>query len=181
MGKNITLVCVMLVLTLCVSGQTIKIHDPALSKVIKAKAALFSSFLVKKDYKSYVKGIYPRIIDMVGGYDAMMSTLAGADQLMKEEKTELVSIGCEEPFSMVYTEDALQCVIPLTKVYKRGEANVSEKGILIGFSDDKGETWTFMEASGKDPDSVRKVFPEVDPLLEFPAGEPVSEIKVLKE
>ena len=42
-------------------------------------------------------------------------------------------------------------------------------GFLLGVSNDRGKTWTFIEAEKLTPENVRLVLPTYDPRLKLPA------------
>ena len=45
---------------------------------------------------------------------------------------------------------------------------ISTSSTLIGISDDKGKTWTFIDAAGKDLATLRKVIPNLSDKLVIP-------------
>lgn len=72
MKQVATMLFLLVFLTLC-HGQTKNIDC---SKTIKEQAEMMGQLLLKKDFISYSKYTYPKIIDMMGGKQKMETNLA---------------------------------------------------------------------------------------------------------
>jgi hypothetical protein len=70
---------------------------------------------------------------------------------------------------LVEAESDLQVVLPLNQVMTVPGGEVHMSGAVLGISNDRGKTWTFIEAEKLTPENVRLVLPTYDPRLKLPA------------
>lgn len=128
--------------------------------------------LVRKDYKSFVGLMYPKVVEETGGEEA---TIRLIKKLFKDEIEsqggELISVTFGRPSSIIKENDELQATVPETLIAKYRDGKLTIKGTLIAISIDGGKTWKFMDTSGKDIETMKRAYPNLSDKLMLPPME----------
>jgi hypothetical protein len=136
---------------------------------VKAAAKNMGIALVKKDYKSFVKTTYPKVVEGTeGGYEKMVKDLEVQVANMEKEGTAILAAWPGEPSTMVDTAGELQCTIPQKMKLKLPEGTLTTVTTLIGLSPDKGKTWYFMDSADRSLRIMRDMFPNISSRLVIP-------------
>jgi hypothetical protein len=83
---------------------------------------------------------------------------------MESEGVEIISSHASAPTQIVHDTGGIFAVVPVTSKVKAQEGTFQTEGSLIGISTDGGQSWTFVDASGKDLTELKKVLPNLDKL-----------------
>ena len=138
------------------------------SKVIKEQAETMGQFLLKKDFGSFCKYTYPKIIGMMGGRKKMIETMDKETQKMLSEGTDFISVTLGEPSKITTIGNELQCTVPQTVEMKVPNGRLEAQSTLIAISIDKGKNWYFVDTSGKDIQTMKKILPNLSGELVIP-------------
>lgn len=142
---------------------------PAASQNIKAQATKMANALLAEDYKTFAKYTYPKILQAVGGADKMASMLSNGTVQMKSQGMSFSKIALEDPSKIVAVGKELQSTITQHLTIKASDGNLVTTSTLIAFSSDNGVNWTFVDASNKDPQTLKKMLPNLSPTIVIPA------------
>jgi len=126
------------------------------------------SLFLHKNYAEYVKFIHPKILELFGGKDKMMSTLQTSMRQMKEQGFEIENVTVGTIKSIIVIPGELQSVVPQIVELKTADAKIISNGYLIGISNDYGKTWHFIDTGGKKLKQVQEIFPTLDSRLVIP-------------
>ncbi len=153
-----------LFLTAC-NGQTKNIDY---SKTIKEQAELMGQLLIKKDFMSFSKYTYPKIVEMMGGRHKMVEVMEKESKEMLSEGTDFLNVTFGEPSKIITIGTELQCSVPQTIEMKVPNGRLIIKSTLISISIDNGKNWYFIDTSGGDIQTMKKALPNLSEELIIP-------------
>lgn len=157
------------------SGAALTADHPNLK--IQAQAA--ADTFVAGDYKKFVTLVYPKLVKMVGGSDAMLDLITKGMRDTDAKGFKLISYTIGEPEPAIQIEQALYAIVPTKMRMQSPYGVVASESFMIGISTDGGENWTFLGGAGAtDEAQLKMVLPEVVGKLKLPEKkEPVLERK----
>ncbi|MBC7651532.1 MAG: hypothetical protein H7101_07275 [Deinococcales bacterium] len=151
------------ILTFSAFAQT-----PAQINAVKTQANIMVTAMKKQDYKTLVKMTYPKAVAVAGGEAKMLEGMNKGLGQMKTNGISFSNVSVGEPSAIITVGKQLQCTIPDKLEMKMMGGTIGTNSTLIGISDDKGKTWTFIDAVGKDLVTLRKVIPTLSNKLIIP-------------
>lgn len=156
-----------LLLLFCTTGTiSFAQSKDALKASVAAAAKKMDSYLMKKDYRSFVHTTYPKAVEMTdGGYDKLYEELKSQMNTMAQSHNTILAVWPGTPSNIVDTAGELQCTIPQFMKLKVDYGTLTTETTLIAFSTNKGKTWYFMDAVDRSLDKIREVFPGVSSRL----------------
>ncbi|MCE2963494.1 MAG: hypothetical protein LW842_10010 [Sphingobacteriales bacterium] len=164
MKHIVTIVFILFFLIAC-NGQT-KNFD--YSKTIKEQAEMMGQLLLKKDFISFSKYTYPKILEMMGGKQKMVEVLDKGLKEMQSEGVAFLKVTFGEPSKIITIGNELQCTVPQTIEIKVPKGKLKANSTLIAISIDNGKNWYFIDTSGKDIQTMKKRLPNLSEELVIP-------------
>lgn len=149
--------------------------DPA---KIKEQAEQMASALLHGDYETMVKFTHPKVVELIGGRDKMISLLKNGTLEMQQQGISFESVIIGEPSSIVKAGEDLHCLIPQTIFMKVPKGKLKTESHLLAISKDKGIHWVFIDTVKLDKDNVKMVVPNYNPELQLP---PKGEIQFIPD
>jgi len=149
-------------------AQTKPIYPSQYSKAISKQARIMGKLLLKKDFKSFSKYTYPKVVEMMGGKKKMIEVLKEGLKEMESNGTKILSVTIGEPSQIVAIENELQCTVPETLKLKVQNGTLITISTLIAISIDNGKNWYFVDTSGEDIQSMKKNLPNLSLDLVIP-------------
>lgn len=148
-----------------------------LKLVMLEQANTMGNLFIAKDYAAFAKYSHPTMIEMMGGEEKMLEYIkANFEQLEKEGVTfQKITFGEPSKILTVKYEDKeeLQATMPQMIEMKIPGGIFTANATLICLSRDKGRNWYFIDTSGNDLTSMRKLIPSLSKELVIPdAQEP---------
>lgn len=135
------LLCVVLLSSLSARADDQK----AILKACKTQAQLNSTATVKADWETTLRYTHPKIIEMLGGREAMLKYL-------KEERSTakftLLSLTVSDPTTPSRSGNQLWVVVPQKGVFKVGRDTFEQATYMIGISENAGKSWWFVDGLG---------------------------------
>jgi hypothetical protein len=141
---------------------------------LTARAKELEDAVARKDAAKMIDLTYPKLIEAVGGRDKMLAATAAQFQELDAEHVQIISSTCETPTQFVTDANGIYAVIPVKSKVRAGLGVFQNEGTLVGVSTDGGQTWTFVDAAGKDENELKKVLPNLDKLNLPPLKPPVK-------
>lgn len=138
------------------------------SRVIKEQAELTANALLNDDYETVIKFTYPKVIEMVGGRDKMISLIKNGKTEMKQQGITFNKVIIGRPSKTVIAGNEIHCLIPQTIYMKVPKGKMKSETYLIGVSRDKGVNWYFIDAANLNNDNVKRVLPNYNFDLTLP-------------
>lgn len=161
--KKTVLFFILTILTFSVFAQS-----PVQINAVKTQANIMVTAMKKQDYKTLLKMTYPKAITMAGGEAKMLESMNKGLGQMKNNGISFSNVSIGEPSTIITLGKQLQCTIPDKLEMKMMGGTIVTNSTLIGISDDRGKTWTFIDAVGKDLATLRKVITTLSDKLIIP-------------
>lgn len=125
---------------------------------------------VTADYPAFAEFTHPTIVIMMGGKEKMTAEIQRSFELIKSDGVKFEKVTYGIPSKMIQFEGQLQCTIPQMIDMKVKEGTVTANSVLIAVSMDNGENWYFVDPTGNDIATMRKVIPTLSPALTIPVS-----------
>jgi len=90
---------------------------------------------------------------------------------MESEGIIILNVTIGEPSKIITYGNELQCILPQTIEMKVPNGRLFSKSTLIVISTDNGKNWFFIDASGRDIQTMNKIFPNLSTELTIPNEE----------
>ena len=139
-------------------------------KAIKEKATEVASASVNSEWETVTKYTYPKIIELMGGKEQMISVMVNA---MEEQQVKIISAEIGEP-GKIYSsgEDNLFCLVPETIVIEIPNGKIKTDSYLLAVSENSGSRWYFIDTAQLNMDNVQEMLPNYNMELVIPAKKP---------
>ena len=139
--------------------------DPNLKTQGQAAADAF----LDGDYKKFVTFVYPKLVGMAGGPDAMIDRISRGMRDTEARGFKIISYTTGEPEPSTKIGQALYAILPTKMRMQSPHGVIASESFMIGISGDGGENWTFLGGAGAtDEAQLRAVLPEVVGKLKLP-------------
>ena len=177
--KILTAGFVTLLLFYSASGQA----APSAAKPTPAQAASSSSkypnarkqadqlaeAILVGDYEKAADLTYPKLVELIGG---RAKFIAGLERSMKEIQSDTfraISTVAGDAIDVIEVGSDVYAIIPTTMKFKVPEGVLVAQAAMIGFSNDRGENWTFVDAGkGMSLPHKKMLFPAIADRLKLP-------------
>lgn len=127
----------------------------------------------RKDFNTVVSLTYPKLVEMVGGREKILDSINQGMKEAEAQNVKILSFTLGEPGEVISVERQLLAIIPSTMKLKVPEGTLTGQSFLIGVSEDGGENWTFVDASGgMDREKLKALFPAAADKLKIPETKP---------
>ena len=123
---------------------------------------------------------YPKFYEMCGGRDKTIGSLRSDREYLKENGG--VTIGGEvgKPGRIVTVGDKQFAIVPVIVRIQVPEGTSRSKIFFIAISEDRGNTWTFINSSalhdsapGKEEETLKQLIPSFPAELSLPSWKPL--------
>ncbi len=125
---------------------------------------------VAGEYEEFAKFTHPTIVIMMGGKKKMITEIARSFDLIKKDGVNFESMSYGTPSEIIQYEGQLQCTLPQIIEMKVGTETVTANAITIAVSMDNGANWYFIDPTGNDITTMRKIIPTLSPALKIPVS-----------
>ncbi len=113
--------------------------------------------------------MYPKVVEMAGGHEKMMSVLEHMINEMKQSGFKMDSVEVGQPSEPTAGGDKLFSVVPQTAHLTGPNVKAEQASYLLAISTDQGKTWFFLDGTGLTPTIIKQLFPEFPSTLKLPA------------
>jgi len=141
-------------------------------KYIKEQAEMTAKALLNDDYETVLKFTYPKVIELVGGREKMVSLIRKGKVEMGQQGISFQSVTIGEPSKTVNAGEEIHCLVPQTIFMKAPNGRIKSETYLIGVSRDGGNNWFFIDAVNLNMENVKRVLPNYNSTLKIPAKTP---------
>ena len=149
----------------CALGPRAVTDYPNLKKQAQASADAF----LAGDYKKFLTFIYPKLVELVGGPEAMIDMVKSGMRDIEAKGLKTLSYTIGEPEPPTQIEKGLFAIVPTKLRMQSPRGVIASESFMIGISRDGGENWTFISGIGTtDEAQLRMILPEVVGKLKFP-------------
>lgn len=138
------------------------------SKNLKQQADKMVAALLNGDYAAFTGYTNPALANAMGGTSKIAAILEKGVKDMQAQGFSFHHITLDEPSKIIKSGAELQATIAEHLEIKMAGGKLVNTSILIAFSSDNGNTWTFIDAADKDMVTLRKVLPNISPAITIP-------------
>ena len=144
------------------------------STVVKKQANRFAKASFNGDYKTVLDLTYPKLIAYSGGRDTMQKLVTNRINSLKEQGVIAFDGYVDTPGKFHNSGGQIHCLIPEIVIMKMFNGRYVNRTYLLGISDDKGKSWTFMDVGKMPSEVLQRLVPNYNPDLVIPtAGKPM--------
>lgn len=147
-------------------------QTPAADSTAKAnaekQATKMATLLLKKDYKGFSAYTYPSIVKMMGGLDKMAAYMQKNFKGMEAEGFTIDTVTIKDCSNITHTATQFQCTLTEVIELSYTKGKLIQQSTLIGFSNNKGVSWTFMDTHGAGLVELQKTVKEISNKLVIP-------------
>jgi len=135
----------------------------------KIKANQLNDAVLAEDYEKAADLTHQKLIQLIGGRAKYLRILKEGMNEIQSEGFRLISTVSEDPTQIIEVGSDVYAVLPTTMKIKVAEGLLVGQSSLIGFSNDRGEHWAFVDAGrGFSQEQLRVLFPAVADRLKIP-------------
>jgi hypothetical protein len=135
-------------------------HLHAQHALVKAKVEECNAALFQGDYEKLIDLTYPGLVEWMGGRQAMLETMENSMKEIKGAGFSFDSSRVEEPTRIVKTKRRTYAVVPYQFVMKAPIGRFLQRSTMLGVSEDKGKSWTFVDVHNDPETLLLMVFPD---------------------
>jgi len=133
-------------------------------KSVTEQAREMAAAFLNHDYKTFIDYTHPRIIELIGNVDDMISKLQSDSAFTNS----ILSVSFGKPSNIIANGDLFQCTLPETTEILVDKGRLVNQSTLVAISYDGGIHWYFIEAAGKTLSELRNFIPEISDQLVIP-------------
>jgi hypothetical protein len=135
---------------------------------LKQQAGKMSQALVAGDYATFVHYIYPKIVQLQGGSDKIITILTQTVQQLSAQGMKFQKVTLDEPTPFVKGGGQLQSTIQQHTEFKMPQGRTVATSTLICLSADNGLNWTFVDVNNKSLGQIRQLLPNLNSAIVIP-------------
>ena len=124
--------------------------------------------LIKADYKTFCHFAYPKLLAMVGGESKMTQMVKESMDKVGSQGIKITEFTYEEPGKAFNVGKVWQSTIVQHTAMTIPNGKVMTTSMLVAFSSDNGQNWTFIDTSNKTDADVRKLVPDLSSSIVIP-------------
>ena len=147
-------------------------NDATAAANLKAQAQECLDALLAKNYAKVVYRTYPKVVDFLGGRDAMISLLETQMPALEAEGITFKQATLAAPETPVVAGDTQYVVVPQTVVLNIKGDEWEQCSYLLGISKDGGKTWTFVDGAGINQAMREAILPDLPVAMQLPFRAP---------
>jgi hypothetical protein len=148
----------------------------ATAKIVKTKVEEMNDAMIKEDFGKIADLTYPKVVELMGGRDKMISMMESGTKDMKSKGFTFKSCKVEDPSDPVKSGSDLFVVVPFQLEIKAPGGKLLAKSFVIGVSSDQGKNWGFVNGD-LDGKKVKQVLPNLPEELKLPEREKPEFVK----
>lgn len=125
--------------------------------------------IMNKDYAALIQYTYPKIIELMGGEENLISTVSQGMRTMEEGGIKFSEIRIGTPGKIFKAGEELHCLVPQKITLTNHEGKVKASSYLLAISTNKGESWYFLDTAQLNEQNATEIFPDFNGNLKIPA------------
>ena len=142
------------------------------SSKIKGNAMEMSRALIAKKSAVFLQFMHPSMVKLAGGKTQLSAITDSAMTVFEQFGGKISKINYGNPSEVVEYKKTMQAVLPQSTFLTSPLGDVELSSSLIAISNDKGESWTFIDTSLFGLEKIKSVMPDISPKLVIPKVAP---------
>ena len=161
MKKIILIQCIALLFLLACTNKKDKLIE---------KLNIYKECFKTKDYIKMSSMVLPSIIEEAGGTDKFVEMMNEALEISAEQgiHLDISKLEVGDPGKLYKKNDYLISVIPTKLPIEINSSKGEIESSIIGFSEDNGATWFFIEGDDEGRSSIANTNPEIIQMINVP-------------
>lgn len=159
--------CFAIVGLLLLAGYALAADDVALKQIVRARVEEINNAIIKNDFGKVVDLTHPKIVELMGGRQKMVSTMEAGSKEMKAEGIELLSIKTDTPSEAIKSGSELFLTVTFDLEIGTPDGKFIQKSFVIGISGDDGKNWVFVNGD-VDVKMIKRILPGLPESLKLP-------------
>jgi hypothetical protein len=136
---------------------------------VKRQAGLFAHATFKGDVAIIIAGTYPKLIELSGGKEQMQQLITERMEELKKQGITSFEGTVGTPGKIYQAGTQLHCLIPEQIILKTAAGRYLARSYLLAVSEDKGESWTFLDVGNMPADVLHRLLLNFNDELKIPA------------
>ncbi len=161
-----------LALLLLILPPRARAQNDAASANLKVQAQECLDALLSKNYAKVVDRTYPKVVEFLGGRDAMISLLETQMPALEAEGITFKQATLAAPEAPVVAGDTQYVVVPQTVILNIKGDEWEQRSYLLGISKDGGKIWTFVDGAGINQAMRTAILPDLPVTMQLPFRAP---------
>ena len=160
-------------------AQTVQLANrDARAEQIRKLAAEDGVALASGNYARLADLTYPKLVELLGGRDEMIEMLRRGSEDMKAHGSAILATEVSAPKDIVVAGDKQFAIVPMVVRIHVPEGSLRSNGYLIALSEDRGNTWKFIDGAGlhkaaeTERETLAKIVPGFPVQLSLPEWQP---------
>lgn len=167
MRVYLLLFCLLFVCS-CKSQNNSLYVDSTAKRNLQNQLTQMTQAFVSNDYETLLKFTYPAIIEKAGGLEKSLEQIKEDIEGLRTQGITFDSISIGQPTVFVEAGEEIHTLIPQTLFINVPRGTLMSESYLIAVTQDKGETWYFIDTAEIDSNNVKKTLPNYNLELRIP-------------
>ena len=147
---------------------------PAL-QAAERQAREMASAMLRSDYQTITRSTYPRVVQLNGGADRMEQMMREGSAKMRADGVTFHDVSVRRATWSDLTGRRWYAIIPETVTMRTPKSLLVQESYLLGISDDRGATWSFIDGAGLNEQNLKAVLPDAPASLRLPPKQPTRQ------
>jgi hypothetical protein len=157
---------------LIAAGIAVQPVPPHAGEAAQKQAQAAVHAFLRRDFKTFTSLTHPRVVQMLGGRERMTEVIIQGLDEMDKEGFAFLDQTVDPALKIVRVGRGLQCLLPVTLKMRAPGGTMTSRSSMLGFSEDDGLTWRFVDAGNEVARSqLKQIFPELSAEIVIPAQE----------
>ncbi|OOQ59345.1 hypothetical protein [Mucilaginibacter pedocola] len=136
--------------------------------VVKRQAGLFAHATFQGDVEHIIAGTYPALIELSGGKAQLAQLITERMDALKKQGITSFEGTVGKPGKIYKNAGQWYCLLPEEIILRTSIGRYRSKSYLLGVSETKGESWTFLDVGNMPRDVLHRLVPNLNPELVIP-------------
>ncbi len=142
-------------------------QNSSLKEKAKGQVEEINRALINEDFAKILDLTHPRVAELAGGRDKMISMMESSLKEMKAQGVTFRSSKVYAPREPVKAGSHLYIVVPFLLEPKVPGGKLLRKSYVIGVSNDQGKSWVFVNGNS-DVNKLKRILPALPAQLKLP-------------
>lgn len=154
------------------AGAALRPVPPQAGESARREAQRAAQAFLHRDFATFISLTHPRVVAGMGGGERMTRQIVDGLDEMEKQGFGLLDQTVEPPVKVVRAGRGLQCLLPVTLKIRAPGGTLTSRSSMVGFSQDEGVTWRFVDAGNETARShMKELFPELSREIVIPPQE----------
>lgn len=142
------------------------------TNVLSSQAKAMTDALIAKDYKTFVRFVYPKVIKLGGGEENMIKLLESGMETLKNQGFTFKSCSVGTLTKLVKAGSEFHALVPQQIIIETKTGTLLSNSFLLAISADAGKTWKFIDLAKVTDENVKQLLPNYNAELKIPEKQP---------